>query len=77
MIKEGHFKICFKASILTQKPVKMSESFFLPYRTEETHMHESSTVHRHAIKKIKQCLGDCSIEIKHIYELTDYEEIKY
>ena len=76
MLKEGHFKIDFKASILSQKPVKMNESFFLPYRTEETHMHESSTVYKHAVKQIKQAIGDCYIEIKHIYELTDYEEIK-
>ena len=80
MLKEGHFKIEFKATEVSlgkkDVPVKLSESFFLPYRTEETHMHESSTVHRHAIKNIKQCLGDCFVEIKHIYELTDYEEIE-
>ena len=75
MLKGGNFKICFKASILTQKPVKMSESFFLPYRTEETHMHESSTVYKHALKQIKKAIGDCYIEIKHIYELTDFEEV--
>ena len=76
MLKEGLFKVYFTAGASLRKPVKFSESFFLPYRTEETHIHESSTVHRHAIKNIKLCLGNCFVEIKHIYELTDYEEIE-
>ena len=75
MIKEGYFRVDFKASTLAQKPVKLSESFFLPYRTEETHMHATSTVYQHAIKHIKKAIGDCYIEIKHIYELTDFEEV--
>ena len=80
MIKEGYFRIDFKATETKlgckDISVKLSECYFLPYRTEETHMHESSTVYRHAVKQIKQEIGNYYIEIKHIYELTDYEEIK-
>lgn len=79
MLKEGYFRVDFQAEqALAYKKahkVKLSECYFLPYRTEETHMHQSSTVYKYALKNIKKDLGDYSIDIKHIYELTDYEDI--
>lgn len=74
MLRRANFRIDFSAHQRCGKAVKMSEELSLPYRTEETHMHCSSTVFRAAKKEIETVL-DVWVEIKHIYLLTDFEEI--
>lgn len=78
MLRKAKFRVDFKVwqSSDTSKGVyvKMSEDLTLPCRTEETNMHSSSTVYRAANAMLRAILGT-SVEIKHIYVLTDYEEI--
>lgn len=74
MLFKGRFRVDFKAWKYGGKMVKMSEILTLPYRTEETNMHSSSTVYRAAMNEIQRIL-ETAIEIKHIYLLTEYEEI--
>ncbi|MDD3041014.1 hypothetical protein [Bacteroides sp.] len=74
MLRRANFRIDFSAYQRYGKDVKMSEEMSLPYRTEETHMHCSSTVFRAAKNEIETLL-DVRVEIKHIYLLTDFEEI--
>lgn len=75
MLLKGRFRVDFKAWQYGGKMVKMSEILTLPYRTEETNMHCSSTVYRAAMNEI-QCILETAIEIKHIYFLTEYEEVE-
>jgi len=74
MLRKAKFKVDFKAWQYGGKMVKMSEELMLPYRTEETNMHSSSTVYRAAMNEIQRIL-ETAIEIKHIYLLTEYEEV--
>lgn len=74
MLRKAKFKVDFKAWQYGGKMVKMSEVLMLSYRTEETNMHSSSTVYRAAMNEIQGIL-ETAIEIKHIYLLTEYEEI--
>lgn len=74
MLLKGNFRVDFKAYDYGGKYVKMSEELVLPYRTEETNMHRSSTVYRSAMDTIQDIL-ETAIDIKHIYFLTEYEEI--
>ena len=70
MLKKGNFRVDFCV-----RGVKLSECLTLPYRTEETHVHRSSTVYQRAKREIEGILNE-RIEIKHIYLLTEYEEIE-
>ena len=74
MLRKAKFRIDFKAWQYGGKMIKMSEDLILPYRTDETNMHSSSTVYRTAMNEIQGIL-ETAIEIKHIYLLTEYEEI--
>lgn len=74
MLRKAEFRIDFKAWQYGGKMIKMSEDLTLPYRTEETNMHSSSTVYRVAMDEIQRIL-ETAIEIKHIYLLMEYEEI--
>lgn len=74
MLRKAKFRIDFKACQHGGKMIKMSENLTLPYRTEETNMHSSSTVYRAAMNEIQGIL-ETAIEIKHIYLLAEYEEI--
>lgn len=74
MLRKAKFRIDFKAWQYGGKMIKMSENLILPYRTEETNIHSSSTVYRAAMDEIQGIL-ETAIEIKHIYLLTEYEEI--
>ena len=74
MLLKAKFRIDFKAWQYGGKMIKMSEDLTLPYRTEETNMHSSSTVYRAAMKEILGIL-ETAIEIRHVYLLTEYEDI--
>lgn len=74
MLRKAMFKVDFKACQYGGKVIKMSDDLVLPYRTEETNMHSSSTVYRAASDEIRGIL-ETEIEIKHIYRLTEYEEV--
>lgn len=70
MLLKRKFRVDFRVG-----KVKMSEEMILPYRTEETHMHANSTVHKAAQEQLFAILQVCGITIKHIYELTEFEEV--
>lgn len=74
MLRKAKFRIDFKVWQYGGKMIKMSENLTLPYRTEETNMHSSSTVYRAAMNEIQRIL-ETAIEIKYIYFLAEYEEI--
>lgn len=78
MLLKGKFRVDFTArEKLKDKPVKMSEELILNYRTEETNIHEFSTCSRDAFKQLSDIFGsNVVIVLKHIYFLTEYEEIK-
>lgn len=70
MLLKRKFRVDFRVG-----KVKMSEEMILPYRTEETHMHAGSTVHKAAKEQLFAILREWPITIKHIYELTEFEEV--
>ena len=70
MLRKGNFRVDFCVH-----GVKFSECLTLSYRTEETNVHCSSTVCKSAKREIEGILNE-RIEIKHIYLLTEYEEIE-
>ena len=70
MLLKGKFSVHFKVD-----NIKFIEDFILNYRTEETFMHSTSLCYKNAIEQIYKVLKTRCVEIKHIYYLTDYEEI--